>query len=142
MIDSGVADTGDDPVDIDDGFWTHFLSCAQNMVTHQFPTMNFVNQSILLYDSQSGKRYQVAANEAYSQYIYPVGTGKFEALNAQDIGGNFDPSRIPPRVAYRLAHARTAVGKDIIDLLKSEKGRFQIWRKFGRAIPNIATCRA
>ena len=34
-----------------------------------------------------------------------------------DVVGNFDPSRIPPRIAFRLEKARTAIEKEITDLL-------------------------
>ena len=39
-------------------------------------------------------------------------------LADREILGNFDPSRIPPRVAFCSPQARLAIEKDITDLLK------------------------
>ena len=42
---------------------------------------------------------------------------KKEEYNDDDILLNFDPSRIPPRIAFRLSPAREAIEKEVTDLL-------------------------
>ena len=39
---------------------------------------------------------------------------------AQDVFGGFDPPRIPPRIESKLIHARSAIGREITDLLMAK----------------------
>ena len=50
-------------------------------------------------------------------YIWLVNRKKAE-YSDQDILDGFDPSRIPPRVAFKLAPARLAIEREITDLLQ------------------------
>ena len=45
-----------------------------------------------------------------------------EMYTDQDVIDHFDPSRIPPRVAFQVPQARLAIEKEISDLLKSTPG--------------------
>ena len=45
---------------------------------------------------------------------------KKEQYSDEDVLGNFDPSRIPPRVAFRLNPAREAIEKEVNDLLTAK----------------------
>lgn len=109
-IDSDASDTCGDPMELDgEYFWTHFISESPDMVTHQSPTLNFVNRGMLRRDAQAGKGYFGVVGEKYFQYSYPVGDRKFGGLADHDIFDSFGPSRFPPRVAYCVEPARAAL---------------------------------
>ena len=115
--------SSDDPVDLEDGyFWTQFLIDDANHLMRQFPSLRYINQGVLLCDTQVEKGKMADADATYFQYSFPAGTRNLDMVADSDILGNFDESRIPPRSAFRMDAARKAVGKEIADLSKVEKG--------------------
>ena len=62
---------------------------------------------------------------SYSMFCYPALHQDLpkEMYTDQDVIDHFDPSRIPPRVAFQVPQARLAIGKEISDLLKATPGR-------------------
>ena len=115
-----------DPMELDeaadelDDYWCHWNSDDMDLSSHQFPTGHFVNQGIIVCDLHCPSTFQ--PDDTYTQYNYPSTTSSQEALTDDDILNHFDPSRLPPRIAFRLPEARTAIEKEISDLLRSEKG--------------------
>ena len=68
-----------------------------------------------------GKAQQIPIDAIRSLYNYP--TAAFtESLTDQDTLGHFGPSRLPPRIAFRMPSARDAIEKAITDLPKEQKG--------------------
>lgn len=88
----------------------------------QFPSLSYIYQGITVCDTQTEKGHLAQVDETYCQYNFPAGMGEYDAVTDQEISGNFDTSRIPPRISFRLEAARRAVGEEITDLLKLDKG--------------------
>ena len=83
----------DDPMnDLDDEyFWTQTIQDQSSLLPRQFPSLNYINQGILLCDTQVDKGMLGAVDPTYCRYTYPVGTAKFEPVTDQDILDHFDP---------------------------------------------------
>ena len=88
-----------------------------------FPAFTFENQCVIMCPSHPGEA-GLASDETYSTFCYPTlqQTLAQNLYTDQDVIGHFDPSRIPPRVAYQVPQARLEIEKEITDLLKSSPG--------------------
>ena len=91
-----------------------------DLSTNQFPSGHFINQGVIICDDHCPSVFQ--PDETYAQYNYPAASASMEALAGDDILNHFDPSRLPPHIAFRLPEALADIAKEIPDLLCSEKG--------------------
>ena len=83
-------------MDLDDtDFWTQLVDDGGDHSMHQFPTLNYVNQGILVCDESVNKGALVTVDQTYCTYNYPANTENFTPLTDQDILDNFDPSKGP-----------------------------------------------
>ena len=103
-----------------DDFWPHWSTREMSLVSHQFPGLNFINQGVLMCEHQWNQNGLPPVDSTYSQYSYPVTDTLAPPLTDQDILGHSDPSRLPPRSAFRLPLARLAIEKEIGDLLRKD----------------------
>ena len=102
-------------------FWPYWPTRDLSLVSHQFHGLNFTNQGVLICDHPWFKNGQPQIDTTYFQYPYPVAAPLSTPLKGRDIIGPFDPSRLPPRIAFRLPLARLVFGKEIDDLLKKDR---------------------
>ena len=88
-------------------------------------TSTFIEQGIITCPEHPGADVSTVISRLLPRNIYHGSQKSMAAplFTDQDAMGHFDPSRIPPRVAFQVPHARLGIEKEISDLLKSESGQ-------------------
>ena len=117
----------DDPMQSEDlaagpnDFWIHWQKDDFTLTSHQFPSSHFINQGSLTCGVCTDD-WNVPVDATHCLYNYPTNNTNTDVVTDQDILDHFDPSRLPPRIAFRMPQARAAIEKEITDLLKSQNG--------------------
>ena len=111
------ARSSDGPTGLDgEYFWTQFMVAGNHQVPHQYPTLNYINQGVIVCGAQVEIGNMGQVDSTLRHYVSPTGTVKHDLVTDQDILDNSDLSRIPPRIAFRVDDARRETEKEIADL--------------------------
>ena len=104
-------------------FRTYWKDSDSAMIPHQYPTLHFANQGMLRFDGKwSTGNQSIPIDSSRCLYNYTSNALTSHSLADRDILDHLDPSRLPPRPAFRTPMARREIEKEIADILKKQVG--------------------